>query len=355
MKKIYTCIFLLFLFTSSQAQITLGSDDMPSENEEYLVSNSLLLSFDGDATGVDYEWDFSDLNSFSQDTMVYVDISDLSFIYQFVFNNPFDSEFQGTEGLEMSDIDIIPTIDIEDAFLFTKNSSSKLEEIGFGVTFNGLPFPIQYENKKTLYEFPLAYGDSTGDDYAFNVSVPDLAYLGETGTRSYEVDGWGTLISPFGTFDVLRTRIEQIFEDSIYIDSTETGLTIPREQVIYEWLGEGSGVPLLQITTELGIVTSVIYQDSLQIPTSIHDIEREDYAMTIYPQPAEDIVNIKLDKLTNDRIYIKIYDLSGKEVLVNDFPASRLIRLSIGELNPGLYMMEVNSGAFSKVEKLIIR
>jgi len=355
MKKVYFSIYMLFHFVVSQAQITIGSADMPSQNDIYLVSNSILLSFNGDLTGADYEWDYSDLNSLSQDSLVYTSIGDLSFIYQFVFNNPFDSEFQATEGLSISEVDLIPNIDIEDAFLFTKNSSSKLEEIGFGVTFNGLPFPVQYEDKKTLYEFPLAYGDSSGDDFAFNVSVPDLAYLGEVGTRSYEVDGWGTLISPFGTFDVLRTRIEQTFVDSIYIDSTESGFTIPREQVIYEWLGEDSGVPLLQITTELGIVTSVIYQDSLQLSTSIAGLEAEKYALTIYPQPANDIVNIMLDKQSSDQIFIKIYDLSGKEVLAQDFIASQVIRLSVSQLNSGIYMMEVKSGTFNKVEKLILR
>jgi hypothetical protein len=355
MKKSLLFLSFLFYIASVGAQITLNSSDMPSENDSYLVSNSLLLSFNGEDTGEDYIWDFSDLNSLSQDSLNYVDISDLSFIYQFVFNNPFDPESQASEGLSLTAIDLIPTIQIEDAYLFTKNSSTKLEEVGYGVTYTGLPFPIQYEDKKTLYEFPLNYGDSTGDSYAFNVSVPNLAYLGEVGNRAYEVDGWGTLISPFGTFDVLRTRIENNFEDSIYIDSTGTGFTIPRSLVIYEWLGEDTGVPLLQITTEMGIVTSVIYQDSLQVATGLEQVQKETYALKVYPQPADDLVNIKLDKATIDKLFVRVYDLSGKEVLQEELMAGQLFHLNVSSLNAGVYMMELSSGAFSTVEKLILR
>lgn len=355
MKKIYITLTILFFISSLHGQISINSSDMPSENDEYLVSNSLLLSFDEDATGTDYEWDYSDLLSISQDSMEFVAISDLSFIYQFIYNNPFDPENQATEGLKLNGIDLIPDIDIEDPMLFTKNSSSKIEEIGYGVTFSGLPFPVQYDDKKTLYEFPLAYGDSVSDSYAFSVTVPNLAYLGETGTRTYEVDGWGTLISPFGSFEVLRTRIESVFEDSIYIDSSDFGISIPRTVITYEWLAEDMGVPVLQITTEFGLVTSVVYQDSLQITTTIAEAKLELGDFIIYPQPAEDIVKIKLDQPYARPFSVFIYDLSGKEVIRETFSNSRLISINTSQLNAGIYMIEVNLEETRKVKKLIIR
>lgn len=286
--------------------------------------------------------------------MEYVDISDLSFVYQFIYNNPFDSENQASEALKLNTIDLIPDIDIEDAMLFTKNSSSKLEEIGYGVTFSGLPFPIQYDDKKTIYEFPLAYGDSVSDSYSFSVSVPSLGYLGEEGTRTYEVDGWGTLTSPFGVFDVIRTRIESNFVDSIYIDSSEIGISIPRSTVTYEWLAEDMGVPVLQITTELGLVTSVIYQDSLQITTSIAETKQELGDFTIYPQPASDLINIQLDHTYSSPFSVFIYDLSGKEVIRENFSNTRLISVNTSFLNAGVYMIEIKLDDTRKVKKLII-
>jgi hypothetical protein len=200
-------IFLLFfsfliVFNSVQGQITVNSGDMPQANDTFLVSNSFLLFFNPDETGADYDWDYSNLFPFSQDSISYIAMSDASFIYQLIFNNPFNPSDQATEGKRLEGLDFVPGIDISDAFLFTKNSSTKLEELGFGVTFSGIPLPIQYTDKKTLYEFPLSYGDSLEDDYAFNVSIPNLAYLGESGTRSYDVDGWGSLTTPFGTFDI---------------------------------------------------------------------------------------------------------------------------------------------------------
>lgn len=355
MKIFYLLFSFLFILSGLQAQITITSDDMPQANDTFLVSNSFILFFDADATGADYDWDYSDLNSFSQDSVSYIAMSDAAFIFQLIFNSPFNPSNQATEGKRITDLSLVPGVDISDAYLFTKNSSSKIEELGFGVTFSEIPLPIQYTDNKTLYEFPLDYGDSIGDDYAFNVAIPNLAYLGEYGNRSYEVDGWGSLTTSFGTFDVLRTKVNMSYADTIYIDSSEFGMTIPRNITIYEWLGEETGIPLLQITTEFGIVTSVVYQDYLQIPTAIVEIEEDVNGFSIYPQPAQDFVTIKLDKIPNTTIQVHIYDLSGKEVMQENFKAQKELRLSTTDLTSGLYMIEVKMASFNKVQKLIIR
>ncbi len=354
MKIIYLIISFSLFYSNLNSQIIINSDDMANENDEFIVSNSLQLSFDPNATGADYSWDFSELISFSQDTVEFVSISSMPFILQFVFNNPFDPAYQATEGKKMNNIDLIPQIPIDDAYLFTKNSSSKIEELGYGVSFAGVDLPIQYDNKKTLYEFPLAYGNTANDDYSFSIAVPGLGYLGESGNRSYEVDGWGSLTTSFGTFDVLRTKIEHNYEDTIYIDSSEFGITIPRELLVYEWLAEDGGIPILQITTEFGIVTSVIYQDSLII-TGINDLIVEENQFNLYPQPASDQVNINFDQLPKSNVNIIIYDLSGKEVYKEVFPGQKNIRLATSIFSPGLYLLELKVDSFSKVEKLIIR
>jgi len=319
------------------------------------VSNTFSFSFDEEDTGADHEWDFLDLVALSQDSVFYADVSDTPFIYQFVFNNFFDPDNQATEARIIDDFDLIPEIDLEDLYLFTKTSADKKEELGFGVGFNGVPLPIQYDNNKTVYDFPVNYGDSVVDDYSFSISVPGVGYLGELGTWAYEVDGWGNLITSFGSFDVLRLRIEHSFTDSIYIDSTETGIAIPRNLVIYEWLGEESGIPLLQITTEFGLVTSIVYQDFF-INTGIEDVEIEMLSQfSIYPQPANDFVNVKFDHYPKQNIEISIFDLSGKQVQQGAFQAKKEFRINTSGLNPGLYMIEVKVDQFSHVEKLIIR
>jgi hypothetical protein len=354
MKIIYLLISFALFYSGLYGQIIINSDDMANDNDEFIVSNSFELSFDPNATGEDYSWDFTELISFSQDTVEFAGISSMPFILQFIFNNPFDPGYQATEARKLNNIDLIPQIPIDDAYLFTKNSSSKIEELGYGVSFAGVDLPIQYDNKKTLYEFPLAYGNSANDDYSFSIEVPGLGYLGESGNRSYEVDGWGSLSTSFGTFEVLRTKIEHIYEDTIYIDSSEFGITIPRELLVYEWLAEEGGIPLLQITTEFGIVTSVIYQDSL-ITTGINEMIAEENHFSLYPQPATDQVNIFFDHLPESNINIIIYDLSGKEVYKEVFPGQKNIRFSSSAFSPGLYMLEIKMETHTKVEKLIIR
>ena len=206
-----------------------------------------------------------------------------------------------------------------------------------------------------MYEFPLNFGDSGNDDYAFSIEVPGLGYLGESGNQSYEVDGWGSLTTSFGTFDVLRTKIQQNYEDTIYVDSNEFGISIPRELIIYEWLGENTGIPLLQITTEFGLVTSVVYQDSLQVATGINRLENASNDFIIYPQPAASYVTIAYENAPKSDVNVTIYDLSGKLVFKENYPSQKKIKVLTSNLNPGLYMLEVEADQRNKVEKLIIR
>ena len=355
MKIFYFLLSFALIFSDLNAQITITSIDMPSDNEDYLVSNSFDLSFDPEASGADYSWDFSDLVSFSQDTISFVGIGSMPFIFQIIFNNPFDPNFQASEARNFNNLDLIPQLPIESAFLFTKTSSTALEELGYGVSLGGLDLPIQYSDKKTIYEFPLNFGDSGNDDYAFSIAVPGLGYLGESGNQSYEVDGWGTLTTSFGTFDVLRTKIQQSYEDTIYVDSNEFGITIPRDLIIYEWLGENTGIPLLQITTEFGLVTSVVYQDSLQIATGISRIEPASNDFILYPQPAINNVSIAFENVPKSDVNISIYDLSGKLVFKENYSSQKIIQVLTSTLNSGLYMLEVEADQSSKVEKLIIR
>lgn len=355
MKIVYFLLPFALLCTELNAQITITSIDMPSDNEDYLVSNSFDLSFDPEATGEDYIWDFSDLLPISQDTISFVGIGSMPFIFQIIFNNPFDPNFQATEAREFNNLDLIPQLPIESAYLFTKTSSTALEELGYGVSLGGLDLPIQYSDKKTVYEFPLNFDDSGSDDYAFSIEVPGLGYLGESGNQSYEVDGWGSLTTSFGTFEVLRTKIQQSYEDTIYVDSNGFGLTIPRELIIYEWLGENTGIPLLQITTEFGLVTSVVYQDSLQIPTAISHLEYASNTFTLYPQPASSMVTLAFENVPKSEVNISIYDLSGKLVFKENYPSQKKIQVLTSILNPGLYMLEMKADQSSKVEKLIIQ
>ena len=90
--------------------------------------------------------------------------------------------------------------------------------------------------------------------------------------REVEVDGWGTLILPSGSYEVLRTRTYLTATDDVFIEQLGEPFTIDREQVTYQWWGAGMGFPLLEITEVFGLPLTATYQ--VNQPISWHRCRR---------------------------------------------------------------------------------
>jgi hypothetical protein len=91
-----------------------------------------------------------------------------------------------------------------------------------------------------------------------------MLYYSTQRIRSSEVDGWGNLITPFGTFATVRVKSTLNIHDSIYVDSLAIGFGFDRNIIEYKWLGKGYGIPLLQINEEGPLVTAT-YLDSCRM------------------------------------------------------------------------------------------
>lgn len=72
----------------------------------------------------------------------------------------------------------------------------------------------------------------------------------------------------------------------------------------------------------------------------------------LYPNPADDELNVALPDSPAD---ITIYDLSGRRVSSWGSLSGPLVRLSIGQLSPGVYSVRASDGTHTKVKELIIR
>ncbi len=354
MKKTYLAFLFFLLIQVGYTQITINSQDMPSGGDTYLVSRTSTLDFNADDTGENYTWDFIDLLAISQDTITFSNISNVPFTYQFIFNNPFDSEHQATEAENRSGLENFEGIDLEDAYLFTKTESDKKEVVGFGATVNSIPLPIAFNNNQLYYNFPLNYNDNGSDDYGFEMNIPNTGYLAEDGSLTYNVDGWGTLITSFGTFEVLRVKKIKNQFDTVYVSSSQVGFGINREITEYEWLGKETGIPLLSISTEFGIVTSVVYQDNLLDPVGIEVVKETISSFSIYPQPTSGKFHIGFDRYPQSPIIVVIYDLSGKKIWEKQFEP--IEKITVDEsFNKGIYLVDIQIAGFQKVKKLIIQ
>ena len=73
----------------------------------------------------------------------------------------------------------------------------------------------------------------------------------------------------------------------------------------------------------------------------------------VYPNPSAGRVNVVLPELDNFNVVVS--DIQGKRVLDKQFTQATQVELDLTALAKGVYILQINSSAFSSSEKLIIR
>lgn len=261
MKKFLFLLIFISIVFGSFSQIVINQNDMPNVGDTIRFNTTYNLgAIDYTLTGPGYNWDYSSLSTIlPQNADTFVHVWNTPLLYQIVFLYPFVS----TIAQPQADFDLIPNLTLSDVYKYYKESSSEFKEVGTGFTVNGIPLPFKYDEDDIIYRFPLEFGDSDSSTSSFSINIPGLGYYGSVKKRVNFVDGWGTLTTPFGTFEVLRMKTVINQHDSIYIDTLNFGLPINTETIEYKWLGKTFGRPLLKIskTGFLPAVAEYIYSE----------------------------------------------------------------------------------------------
>ncbi|MFK7968746.1 MAG: T9SS type A sorting domain-containing protein [Bacteroidia bacterium] len=341
--------FLLLLVLGAQlcfGQITLVQDDFPKAGDTptYSVGDT-LTGIDLTQTGANFTWDFSTLSPIRQRSDSFLSRNDLPFTLRFSIPRRVNSVSY------INTPDSIPGagVSLSGGFNLFAISAGAYENIGQATVIAGLlPVVLEKSPADTIFALPLNYQDAGGGfsfaDVDLNIPTIGQVYYEQSRDRSYTVDGWGQLITPYGQFQVLRTRTAVSGSDSteLNLGGTPTAFRIPvPEQISYEWWGKGERTPLLRITAaQLGqneIVTLVEYRDSVRQlnPTSV-DREFEQVSLTLSPNPTTDVLNIEWDH-RGKAGYLEIFDLNGKAVYA-ELIREPEVSISLQEIPAGTYV-----------------
>ena len=267
MLRTSTLALLCVLATRLTAQIQIGQNEMPHTGDELnrtRANNSFNIDYG--TTGPDQEWDFTDLTAAGEDITAYQSVASTNFVYAIAYADIFFNANRANHARAGVDIPFNQLLPIDNPYTFLYRSATVYRKVGFGVELSGIPVPIIFNSPDVVYELPLDYGDVSASSSGYELNIPTLAYYGYSQERDNEVDGWGTIATPAGTFDVLRVRTTIAGHDTIALDTLSIGFNIDRPLVHeYKWLAEDLRVPVLQInTTELfgtEVVTEIFYYD----------------------------------------------------------------------------------------------
>jgi hypothetical protein len=361
MKNSLPLAFGLLLPSLAFSQATITDSDMPDAGDSIRVSYAVSLgSADQTLTGANYVWDYSFLTPSAQERIEYITPTALP------FNFLADVAVTNYSPDSLPFIGQLPTNFTD----YYKNTSSSFRQVG--ITFDlpqltSFSAPLIFSSSDYVYRFPLTYGDMDTCDAAYSLNIPGVGYIGQDRHRENHVDGWGMLITPLDTYQVVRVRSVLDMTDTVSIDTTnQTGYSLQRPtEVQYKWLAPGMKIPVLEIDCQIiqnaEVVTSIVYQDTLrdslwQVSVMNHDANAP--WVSVYPNPANETVYVQYAQNGQGDLQFVVNDLSGKTVISErqqNAHSGGIRQLDVSGLPAGIYLISVVSETGKTVSKLIIR
>ena len=354
---IFLSVFSVFAF--SQITVTdadlLGIGDVIYQAYDEMPSPSISPG----NPGANQTWDFSSLNATESESLEII--------------SPVGTPFESSH----------PTANmcIETEFseyIYINKSSSGLSLVGF----DDIPYP------QLILPLPLTYGSSTSigpltimDSSMINMFLPDsLAVLITTfqaqtidsikivinATTDFNVDAYGSVILPMGTFASLRLKADDITTTEYFAYCTDTlfGGTgsnwYPMPQTIFPSEVETnssfqfwSNDPLAKFTLanfyldSVGNIEEVEFLESSGI-SSISELDNTYFS--VFPVPAT--YNVTITSESNDEVNTILSDINGREVKRFSFINSTTLNLS--DLDKGTYILNLKTEKGELVKKLIV-
>lgn len=326
------------------AQVIINSTDFPAIGTVYYDGLDTLppSTFSVGNNGASQSFDFSQLSNDRSSTLDFLAPDTFSFFNQVPAADIVLTQFGG--------------------YAFADIGTNKVELLGYTGDFQGfgIGVSIVYDDPQTILEFPVSFGLSYTDSNAFNstfkapaefATFADSIRIIHTESTSSEIDAWGTITTPLGSFDVLRNKTISNASDEIYIrtflgwilaplDQVQPGLTNPiiGNTTLYDYLSKEKGYYVARVTINNE-------NDSIQTVRFLTEstgffTPQESNIVMVYPNPANDVFNVEYKGQNPGKVLF--YDITGvlvKEQLVENGINS----IDITSLPVGMYSIKVTS------------
>lgn len=264
---------------AAQTSPSITSADMPIVGDTLRLSQAAIVLPTGapaiTVNGANKTWNYAALVATSQRVEKYANVSTATGpLLQFTFNSILSP---GNKATLVSPQNLpIPAgagaaLPITDPLEFYSLSTSIFKSVGFGGTLSGAAVPVTYATtaqQDIIYHLPIAYGNANDVSNSLLSTPAALAttgYFSQERHRTNHIDAWGTITTPYGTFQAVRVVTELVDHDSIALGGMSgLGADLPVRHE-YKWLAKTVHVPVLTITTNMvagqEIISAVEYRD----------------------------------------------------------------------------------------------
>lgn len=227
----------------------------------------------------------------------------------------------------------------------------------------GQSMSVIYSDPQDYLHFPTTLYQTFTDSFAAEYSIQ--AIQGDlSGNTQAKVDGFGTLILPWGEIDnVYRVKYD-ISQTEIF---TTQDQTIHTTSVGYAYCWFAPGYPsFLLSTTNIQVTIEGTGQTQIQSstqyltyqPSAIFDATQADFELEVVPNPASEKLNIHLGGVPEGSAMFTIFDLQGRPLFSysTTIAGSTPIRsIDVSSLSAGMYLLNVRAAGRSGSIRFAVR
>ena len=268
--KLATLFLILFSSSLAYSQTPFTMNNYANAGDSVWMTNATtgLNSFNFTATGANTTWNYATLPIQSQKSSVFLNPTNAGYYTTFLaaciaaggnafICPPYWGQATNIAARYLDSVTIGPAV-LSDLILHSKKANDLMISTLIGAKVdNGGPqikAIVAYDIPDTVLRFPLTYLkiDSCKSKFTVNL-VPsgiNIVYKSNL-NRINTVQGWGTLITPRGTFtNVLKVKTELIQNDTLI----NTGVVLPagtNKLIYYSWYNAGNKFPILVVETRL--------------------------------------------------------------------------------------------------------
>jgi hypothetical protein len=202
---------------------------------------------------------------------------------------------------------------------------------------------IAYSNPEDLLRYPFSYNNTYTDTWTAQYVNSTYTFY-RKGSSTVTADGYGTLITPSGTFtNVLRVHLVQTYQDSAYL-GTPYIVTYSNDE--YMWYKEGMHY---QLASTYNLIPSVGNSMSgstwTDASSGIENLSDIISSCKLYPNPASDKLNIEMKLENNQDMEINLYNSMGQKLTAYKVPEAAfgeyLQQINVEQLPKGVYFAEI--------------
>ncbi|MBM3917762.1 MAG: T9SS type A sorting domain-containing protein [Sphingomonadales bacterium] len=319
------------------AQITLDQNDMSSVGDNIPRKSDTMTVLTGPGgSGPNQTWNFTATSNHV--------VSEITSVVS-VASTPNANQF-GNSNMAMTNDNA--------SYLYFNKSAQSFTTQGFSGDLLGSGIINAVFNPDlTLHQFPRTFGSSFNDSYVIDVIVPGAAINPLISQIRFKrssmvhdtTDAWGQIITPQGTYDVLRIYTTDNYTDSIWalpifpptwsLVSTSSSATSS-----YSWVGKGGKLAIAEMSFDtLGAPKIFKWTELNGIGVGLEEANIDD--LRISPNPCENKITVSVDAEQIGQAYY-VTDFLGKQILEGAISKEQE-PIKVDQLSPGNYTLRIGT------------